>query len=159
MQSFYQLSATSLQQQPITMSQYQDKVVLIVNTASKCGLTSQYQGLQTLHQKYQAQGLVILGFPCNQFKNQEPGDSRQISQGCLLNYGVQFQMFDKIEVNGSNAHPLYQYLTNALPGIFGNKVKWNFTKFLIGRDGQPIKRFAPISKPAALEADIIKALG
>jgi len=159
MQPFYQLSATSLQQQPIAMSQYQNKVVLIVNTASKCGLTSQYQGLQTLHQKYQAQGLVILGFPCNQFKEQEPGDSSQISQGCLLNYGVEFQMFDKIEVNGNNAHPLYQYLTNALPGIFGNKVKWNFTKFLIGRDGQPIKRFAPISKPAALEADIIKALG
>ncbi|NRA53113.1 MAG: glutathione peroxidase [Gammaproteobacteria bacterium] len=159
MQPFYQLSATSLQQKNIDMNQYQGKVVLIVNTASKCGLTPQYEGLQALHKKYQAQGLIILGFPCNQFKEQEPGDSSQISQGCLLNYGVEFQMFDKIDVNGADAHPVYQFLTCALPGIFGRSIKWNFTKFLIGRDGQPIKRFAPISKPAALESHILKALG
>ena len=158
MQPFYQLSATSLQQQPISMEQYQGKVVLVVNTASQCGLTPQYEGLQQLHQKYHAQGLVILGFPCNQFKQQEPGSSNEISQGCLLNYGVSFQMFDKIEVNGSNAHPIYQYLTSALPGIFGNKIKWNFTKFLLGSDGLPIKRFAPTTKPAAIESHIIKAL-
>lgn len=158
MQPFYQLSATSLQQQSIEMAQYQGKVVLVVNTASKCGLTGQYEGLQQLHQKYHQQGLVILGFPCNQFKQQEPGNASDISEGCLLNYGVSFQMFDKIEVNGANADPIYQYLTNALPGIFGNKIKWNFTKFLIGRDGQPIKRFAPTTKPAAIESHIINAL-
>ena len=158
MQPFYQLSATSLQQQPISMEQYQGKVVLVVNTASQCGLTPQYEGLQQLHQKYHEQGLVILGFPCNQFKQQEPGSSNEISKGCLLNYGVSFQMFDKIEVNGSNAHPIYQYLTSALPGIFGNKIKWNFTKFLLGPNGQPIKRFAPTTKPAAIESHIIKAL-
>lgn len=159
MNTFYQLSATSLQQQTIEMNQYKGKVVLVVNTASKCGLTPQYEGLQSLHQQYQDQGLVILGFPCNQFKEQEPGDASQISQGCLLNYGVSFQMFDKVEVNGHNSHPIYQYLKNELPGIFGNNIKWNFTKFLIGRDGQPIKRFAPTTKPAAIESFIIKALG
>ncbi|NRA85037.1 MAG: glutathione peroxidase [Gammaproteobacteria bacterium] len=159
MNTFYQLSATSLQQQTIEMNQYKGKVVLVVNTASKCGLTPQYEGLQALHQQYQDQGLVILGFPCNQFKDQEPGDASQISQGCLLNYGVSFQMFDKVEVNGHNSHPIYQYLKNELPGIFGNNIKWNFTKFLIGRDGQPIKRFAPTTKPAAIESFIIKTLG
>jgi len=151
MSDFYQLQATSLQQHNINMSDYQGKVVLIVNTASKCGLTPQYEGLQKLYDKYKDQGLVILGFPCNQFREQEPGDANQISQGCLINYGVDFQMFEKIEVNGKNSHPIYQYLTSALPGVFGNNIKWNFTKFLIGRDGVPMKRFAPITKPEAIE--------
>lgn len=158
MSDFYQLQATSLQQQNINMSDYQGKVVLIVNTASKCGLTPQYEGLQKLNDKYKDQGLVILGFPCNQFRQQEPGDATQISQGCLINYGVDFQMFEKIDVNGANSHPIYQYLKSTLPGIFGNNIKWNFTKFLIGSDGTPIKRFAPTTKPAAIEQYIQQAL-
>lgn len=158
MSDFYQLQATSLQQQNINMKDYQGKVVLIVNTASKCGLTPQYEGLQKLYDKYKDQGLVILGFPCNQFRQQEPGDATQISQGCLINYGVDFQMFEKIDVNGANSHPIYQYLKSALPGIFGNNIKWNFTKFLIGSDGTPIKRFAPTTKPAAIEEHIQQAL-
>jgi glutathione peroxidase len=158
MSDFYQLQATSLQQQNINMKDYQGKVVLIVNTASKCGLTPQYEGLQKLYDKYKDQGLVILGFPCNQFRQQEPGDATQISQGCLINYGVDFQMFEKIDVNGVNSHPIYQYLKSALPGIFGNNIKWNFTKFLIGSDGTPIKRFAPTTKPAAIEEHIQQAL-
>ncbi|WP_042150427.1 MULTISPECIES: glutathione peroxidase [unclassified Pseudoalteromonas] len=158
MSDFYQLQATSLQQQNINMKDYQGKVVLIVNTASKCGLTPQYEGLQKLYDKYKDQGLVILGFPCNQFRQQEPGDANQISEGCLINYGVDFQMFEKIDVNGANSHPIYQYLKSALPGIFGNNIKWNFTKFLIGSDGTPIKRFAPTTKPAAIEEHIQQAL-
>jgi len=158
MSEFYQLQATSLQQQNINMSDYQGKVILIVNTASKCGLTPQYEGLQKLYNEYKDQGLVILGFPCNQFRQQEPGDANQISEGCLINYGVDFQMFDKIDVNGANSHPIYQYLKSALPGMFGNNIKWNFTKFLIGSDGTPIKRFAPTTKPAAIEQYIQQAL-
>jgi len=158
MPDFYQLQATSLQQQNINMSDYQGKVVLIVNTASKCGLTPQYEGLQKLYNEYKDQGLVILGFPCNQFRQQEPGDANQISEGCLINYGVDFQMFEKIDVNGANSHPIYQYLKSALPGMFGNNIKWNFTKFLIGSDGTPIKRFAPTTKPAAIEQYIQQAL-
>jgi len=158
MSDFYQLHATSLQQYNINMSNYQGKVILIVNTASKCGLTPQYEGLQKLYDKYKDQGLVILGFPCNQFRQQEPGDANQISEGCLINYGVDFQMFEKIDVNGANSHPIYQYLKSALPGMFGNNIKWNFTKFLIGTDGTPIKRFAPTTKPAAIEQYIQQAL-
>ncbi|MBU2971152.1 glutathione peroxidase [Pseudoalteromonas sp. C2R02] len=158
MSDFYQLQAMSLQQQNINMKDYQGKVVLIVNTASKCGLTPQYEGLQKLYDEYKDQGLVILGFPCNQFRQQEPGDANQISEGCLINYGVDFQMFEKIDVNGANSHPIYQYLKSALPGMFGNKIKWNFTKFLIASDGTPIKRFAPTTKPAAIEQYIQQAL-
>lgn len=158
MSDFYQLNATSLQQQNINMSDYKGKIILIVNTASKCGLTPQYEGLQKLYDEYKDQGLVILGFPCNQFRQQEPGDANQISEGCLINYGVDFQMFEKIDVNGANSHPIYQYLKSALPGMFGNNIKWNFTKFLIGHDGTPIKRFAPTTKPAAIEQYIQQAL-
>ncbi|SFC82509.1 glutathione peroxidase [Pseudoalteromonas denitrificans] len=158
MRPFYQLQATNLQNKLIDMSEYQGKVVLIVNTASKCGLTPQYEGLQKLYEQYQEKGLVILGFPCNQFRQQEPGDTKQISEGCLINYGVSFEMFEKIEVNGKNSHPIYQYLKSALPGILGNNIKWNFTKFLIGRDGKPLKRFAPTTKPAAIENFIKQAL-
>jgi glutathione peroxidase len=136
------------------MANYQGKVVLVVNTASQCGFTPQYAGLETLYQTYKDQGLVILGFPCNQFGGQEPGDAAEIAQTCQLNYGVTFPMFAKVDVNGSAAHPLFQWLTNAAPGLLGNSIKWNFTKFLIGREGEALKRYAPITKPEALADDI-----
>lgn len=155
--SFYDFSATSLQGQDITLSDFKDKVVLVVNTASKCGFTPQYEGLEKLHRSYAEQGLAVLGFPCNQFGNQEPGDPAK--EACLVNYGVSFPMFSKVEVNGNGAHPLFKWLTAELPGTLGNKVKWNFTKFLVGKDGKPIKRFAPITKPEKIEGHIRKALG
>jgi len=145
--NFYEYSAKSLHGEEITMGAYQGKVVLVVNTASKCGLTPQYEGLEVLYQKYKDRGLIILGFPCNQFGGQEPGDEKSISTGCLINYGVSFPMFSKIDVNGKDAHPLYVYLKSELGGLFGDSIKWNFTKFLIDSRGKPIKRFAPITKP------------
>jgi len=159
MKDFYQLSATSLQGQQVEFNDYKDKVVLIVNTASQCGFTPQYEGLQTLHEKYHSKGLVIIGFPCNQFGKQEPGDATQIKQGCLLNYGVDFQIMSKVDVNGEHAHPVFRHLKSELPGFITRKIKWNFTKFLIGKDGEAIKRFAPFTKPEAIENSIIKALG
>ncbi|MDO6708699.1 glutathione peroxidase [Photobacterium sp. 1_MG-2023] len=158
MTAFYDFSAQTLQGESRAMQAYQGKVVLVVNTASKCGFTPQYQGLQALYEKYQDQGLVILGFPCNQFGQQEPGNSGEISEFCEINYGVSFPMFAKVDVNGAERHPMFAYLTEALPGLLGNKIKWNFTKFLIGRDGQPLKRYAPLTKPDALDADIQAAL-
>ncbi|MCF6437328.1 glutathione peroxidase [Pseudoalteromonas sp. MMG022] len=158
MHPFYQLSANTLQGQPFDFQALQGKVVLIVNTASQCGLTHQYEGLQALHEKYQDQGLVIIGFPCNQFGGQEPGDAKQIQQGCLVNYGVDFLMMEKVDVNGDTTHPVYQYLKDVLPGLFGKRIKWNFSKFLIARDGQPLKRFAPTTKPEKLVQSIIGAL-
>ncbi len=158
MDQFYSYSANSLRGEDISMSDYKGKVVLIVNTASKCGLTPQYEGLEKLHKKYGKQGLVILGFPCNQFGNQEPGDSKDISEGCLINYGVSFKMFEKIEVNGSNAHPLYEFLKKSCSGLFGNRIKWNFTKFLIDSNGVTVKRFAPQTEPQKLESSIEKLL-
>jgi glutathione peroxidase len=158
MTPFYQLSINSLQGQHIDFSEYQGKAVLVVNTASKCGLTPQYEGLQALHKKYSDKGLVIIGCPCNQFGQQEPGSAEQIQGECLINYGVDFTMTEKIDVNGENSHPLYKYLRTELSGILGNKIKWNFTKFLIGRDGKPLKRFAPTTKPEALEKYIEQAL-
>jgi len=148
---FYQFSAKSLQGKEINMEVYKGKTILVVNTASKCGLTPQFEGLEKLYQKYQDKGLVILGFPCNQFANQEPNDEKSISEGCVINYGVTFPMFSKIEVNGENAHPIYKYLKKELGGLFGSKIKWNFTKFLIDSDGKPIKRFAPITKPEKID--------
>ena len=145
--TFYEYSAKSLHGQDVSMEAYRGKVVLVVNTASKCGLTPQYKGLEKLYQEYKSKGLVILGFPCNQFGRQEPGDAKSISEGCLLNYGVSFPMFSKINVNGKDAHPLYKYLKNELHGVFGNAIKWNFTKFLIDKNGNPVRRFAPITKP------------
>jgi glutathione peroxidase len=156
--SFYQFSARSLQGKEISMNSYRGKVVLVVNTASKCGLTPQYEGLENLHQKYKDKGLVILGFPCNQFGNQEPGTEKEISEGCLVNYGVTFQMFSKIDVNGENAHPIYKYLKNSLPGLIGRKIKWNFAKFLIDRSGNPVKRYSPTTVPDKLVKDIEKLL-
>ncbi|MCY1722969.1 glutathione peroxidase [Prolixibacteraceae bacterium Z1-6] len=156
--NFYQFSAQSLQGKEINMEAYKGKTVLVVNTASKCGLTPQFEGLETLNKKYKDKGLVILGFPCNQFANQEPGDEKSISEGCLINYGVTFQMFSKIDVNGKTAHPIYKYLKNELGGVFGSKIKWNFTKFLIDSEGNPVKRFAPTTKPEKIDKYLEKVL-
>jgi glutathione peroxidase len=147
-QKFYDFKAVSLQGNEIAMETCKGKVVLVVNTASKCGLTPQYEGLEKLNKTYKDKGLVILGFPCNQFAKQEP--NLKTMETCLLNYGVSFQIFQRIDVNGENAHPLYKYLKNELKGFFGNAIKWNFTKFLINRDGQPVKRFSPATKPEKL---------
>jgi len=148
---FYEFSAQTLQGKEIKMDAYKGKTVLVVNTASKCGLTPQFEGLEKLNQKYKDKGLVILGFPCNQFAGQEPGDEKSISEGCVINYGVTFQMFSKIDVNGESAHPIYKYLRNELSGLFGNKIKWNFTKFLIDPNGKPLKRFSPATKPEKID--------
>jgi glutathione peroxidase len=156
--NFYQFTARSLQGKDISMETYKGKLVLVVNTASKCGLTPQYEGLEMLYEKYRDQGLIILGFPCNQFGNQEPGTEKEISEDCLLNYGVSFPMFSKIEVNGENTHPIYKYLKNILPGVFGKNIKWNFAKFLIDRNGKPVKRFSPTTIPEKLVKDIEKYL-
>lgn len=142
----------------VALEQYQGKVLLIVNTASKCGFTPQYKGLEALYKKYQDQGLEILAFPCNQFGKQEPGSDAEISEFCELNFGVTFPLFSKIDVNGSDTHPLFVDLKQQAPGLLGSqKVKWNFTKFLVNREGQTVKRFAPLDKPESLE-DAIKAL-
>ena len=148
---FYTYKANSLQGREISMEDYRGKTVLIVNTASECGLTPQYEDLEKLYQKYKNDDFVVLGFPCNQFGNQEPGDEKSISKGCLINYGVSFPMFAKIDVNGENAHPLYKYLREQLSGLFSNSIKWNFTKFLIDKNGKALKRFAPVTKPASIE--------
>lgn len=158
MTTFHQLNATSLQGQLISMADYAGKLILVVNTASHCGFTPQYAGLEMLYKKYADQGLVVLGFPCNQFGKQEPGGAEEITQTCRINYGVSFPMFEKVEVNGDAAHPVFRYLKEALPGVLGGRIKWNFTKFLIGRDGKPLKRFAPISTPEKMEAAIVAAL-
>ncbi|MBK0090146.1 MULTISPECIES: glutathione peroxidase [Erwiniaceae] len=158
MTPFYQLTATSLSGQLISMADYAGKLVLVVNTASHCGFTPQYTGLEALYKKYAAQGLMVLGFPCNQFGKQEPGDADAISQTCHINYGVSFPMFEKIEVNGAAAHPVFSYLKSELPGVLGGRIKWNFTKFLIGRDGNPIKRFAPFTTPEKMESIIMAEL-
>lgn len=158
MSKFYEFSATDISGNDVSMSDYKDKVVLVVNTASKCGLTPQFEGLQKLYEDYKDQGLEILGFPCNQFASQDPGSNEEIASFCVKNYGVDFKMFDKIDVNGDDAHPVFKYLKDELGGTLGKKIKWNFTKFLIGKDGQPIKRFAPTTKPKDIEKHISKAL-
>ena len=141
------------------LADYQGKVVLIVNTASECGFTPQYEGLETLYQQLKDQGLMVLGFPCNQFGKQEQGDAAQIGAFCQKNYGVSFPMFSKIDVNGDNAAPLYQQLKQAAPGVMGTKaIKWNFTKFLLNQQGEVIKRYAPTTKPEDIRADIEVAL-
>lgn len=159
MSEFHQFRARTLGGEEVSLDSFAGKLVLVVNTASKCGLTPQYAGLESLHQKYSERGLVILGFPCNQFGHQEPGDTAAIQGGCLVNYGVTFPMFEKIEVKGPRTHPLFAWLTAKLPGIFGGTVKWNFTKFLIGRDGIPLRRFAPLTRPEKIEGPIREALG
>jgi glutathione peroxidase len=157
-QEFYKFKANSLQGKEVSMENFKDKVVVVVNTASKCGFTPQYEGLENLYKDYKDKGLVILGFPCNQFGKQEPGTEKDIAEGCLINYGVSFPMFSKVDVNGKDAHPIFDYLRNDLKGTFGNNVKWNFTKFVIDRDGKPVKRFAPITKPEDMRSEIEKLL-
>ena len=154
---FHDLSALALNGRKISFSRYRGKVVLVVNTASRCGFTPQYAGLEALHARHADEGLAVLGFPCNQFGGQEPGERDSI-EACLVNYGVGFQMFEKIDVNGANAHPVFRWLKTALPGLIGSRVMWNFTKFLIDRAGQPLGRYAPVIAPEAIEADIVAAL-
>ena len=156
---FDNFSATRIDGTPLALASLRGQVVLIVNTASQCGFTPQFEGLEQLHKTYADQGLTVLGFPCNQFGSQDPGSDGEIAGFCQRNYGVSFPMMSKIDVNGALAHPLYQWLTSAAPGVLGTTaVKWNFTKFLIGRDGRVIKRFAPTDKPAALAREIETAL-
>lgn len=154
----YNFSINSLQGKQIDLSDYKGKVILVVNTASQCGFTPQYEGLQKLHEQYKDKGLVVIGVPCNQFGKQEPGDENDISKYCVTHYGVDFLITEKVDVNGSESHPMFTYLRDALPGLLGNNIKWNFTKFLIGRDGKPLERFAPITKPKKLEKYIKLAL-
>ncbi|AIK36623.1 MULTISPECIES: glutathione peroxidase [Bacillus] len=155
----YDFSAKTITGEEKSLREYEGKVLLIVNVASKCGFTPQYKGLQAIYEKYKEQGFEILGFPCNQFGGQEPGTEEEITSFCELNYGVSFPMFTKVDVKGDNVHPLYTYMTDQAPGILGMKaVKWNFTKFLIGRDGKVIDRFAPQKKPEELEKEIEKIL-
>jgi glutathione peroxidase len=159
MSSIYDFQVKSITGQESRMSDYQGKVLLIVNTASKCGFTPQFKGLEELYETYRDKGLEVLGFPCNQFLHQDPGSEAEIQSFCSLNYGVSFPMFAKVEVNGPGAHPLYQYLKSQAKGLLGSEnIKWNFTKFLIGRDGQVLERYAPTTEPKAIAADIEKAL-
>ena len=158
--SVYDFTATDIQGREVPLSLYEGQVLLIVNTASACGFTPQYAGLQALHEQYAGQGLTVLGFPCNQFGHQEPGSAEEIAGFCARHFGVQFPMMEKIDVNGANAHPLYRWLEAQAPGLLGSKaIKWNFTKFLVDRDGQVIRRYAPQDAPAKLAKDIEAALG
>jgi glutathione peroxidase len=159
MSSIYDYKANSLDGKEVSLSDYRGKVVLIVNTASKCGFTPQYAGLEELHNAYQDKGLTVLGFPCNQFGAQEPGSPTEIGAFCQKNYGVTFPMFEKIHVNGDNAHPLWTYLKGEKPGLLGTKgIKWNFTKFLVDREGHVVSRFAPTDTPASIKPAIEKLL-
>ena len=153
--TIYDFTAESLDGKPAPMADYRDKVVLIVNTASKCGFTPQYAGLEALYRKHRDRGLVVLGFPCNQFGGQEPGDAAEIASFCALTYDVDFPMMAKIDVNGPRTHPLYAYLKTAQKGLLGSEgVKWNFTKFLVDRNGAVVKRFGPGDTPQSLEAAV-----
>jgi glutathione peroxidase len=157
--SIYDFSVTSIKGQAVNLSTYKDKVLLIVNTASQCGFTPQYQGLQALYDKYASKGLVILGFPCNQFGQQEPGTASEIQTFCETRFGVTFPLFEKVDVNGKDAHPLFQYLTKAAPGLLGTEtIKWNFTKFLVDRNGKVIERYASMAKPEDIDKAIQKLL-
>ncbi|MEZ0391258.1 MAG: glutathione peroxidase [Pseudobdellovibrionaceae bacterium] len=158
-QSLHDFKVSNAQGKETDLSQYKGKPVLIVNVASKCGFTPQYAGLESLYKKYQDKGFVILGFPCNQFGSQEPGNNDEIQQFCQMNYGVSFPVMAKVDVNGSNAAPVYEFLKESAPGILGiEAIKWNFTKFLVGPDGKVVKRYAPQTEPKDLEADVEKVL-
>jgi glutathione peroxidase len=159
MTALHDFSATTLSGDERDLSEYAGKVVVVVNTASRCGLTPQYDGLQALYDTYADRGLVILGFPCNQFARQEPGSADEVATFCEQSYGVTFPMFAKVDVNGNNAHPLFKWLRAEKGGLLGSSIKWNFTKFLVGRDGSVIERYAPTSSPASLAQDIEAALG
>lgn len=155
----YNIKVKTIDNEEISLSKYENKVMLIVNVASKCGYTYQYEGLQKLHDKYFQKGLAILGFPCNQFLAQEPGTEEEIKEFCSLNYKVKFDMFKKIDVNGDNTHPLYVYLKDKESGILGTKIiKWNFTKFLVNQKGEVIKRYSPSTEPSEIEKDILELL-
>ncbi len=159
MTSIYEFSAQDIGGQSVSLGAFRGRVMLIVNTASKCGFTPQYEGLEALHKEYGDKGLTVLGFPCNQFGQQEPGDAAEIANFCKLTYDVDFPMFAKIDVNGPKAHPLYDYLKSQARGVLGSSsIKWNFTKFLVDRDGRVVRRYAPQAKPEALRADIEKLL-
>ena len=149
--SIYDFTAHDINGREVSMEEFRGKTLLIVNTASKCGFSPQYGELQKLYEAYRHQGLEILGFPCNQFANQEPGSEDDIREFCTRNFGVTFPLFEKIKVNGSDAHPLYKYLTSVLPGKMGKRIKWNFTKFVIAPDGRPVQRFAPADRPIKIE--------
>lgn len=156
----FDFSAKDIDGRERSLAEFKGKAMLVVNTASKCGFTPQYAGLEKLWKDYADKGLVVLGFPCDQFGHQEPGDATEIKRFCTLDYGVSFPMFDKIAVNGADAHPLYQWLKSEKAGFLGTAaIKWNFSKFLIGRDGRVLARYAPTDKPESLRADIEKALG
>ena len=157
--SIYDFAATGIDGRAVPLADFKGKVLLVVNTASACGFTPQFAGLEELNKAYSAQGLAVLGFPCNQFGSQDPGADNEIASFCQVNYGVTFPMMSKIDVNGASAHPLYQWLTKEAPGLLGTKaIKWNFTKFLVGKDGQVIKRYAPTDTPKSLAKDIESAL-
>ncbi len=159
MSTVYDFSANNIQGKSVKLNKFKGKAMLIVNTASACGFTPQLGGLEELHKSYGGKGLVVLGFPCNQFGAQDSGSNGEIAEFCQLNYGVSFPMMEKIDVNGSGAHPLFQWLTAEAPGLLGSKaIKWNFTKFLVGKDGSVIKRYAPTDTPASMARDIEAAL-
>ena len=155
---FYDFTAKKMNGMEVKMDDYKGKVVLVVNTASKCGLTPQLNELEQMYKDYKDKGFEILGFPCNQFANQDPGSNKEISEFCLINYGVTFTMFEKIDVNGEFAHPIYKYLKNNAKGILNNEIKWNFTKFLINSEGNVVDRFAPTTNPKKIRKDIEKLL-
>lgn len=158
--SVYDFDARTIKGEQVPLKQFEGKAMLIVNTASRCGFTNQYAGLEELYKKYKEQGFEVLGFPCNQFGAQEPGNEEEIQQFCSLNFGVSFPLFAKVDVNGSGAHPLFKFLKEEAPGVLGTKdIKWNFTKFLVGRDGSVLKRFAPTDTPESLEKDVKKVVG
>ncbi|MCI6691981.1 MAG: glutathione peroxidase [Clostridium sp.] len=156
--NFYDFKANDINGKEVNMNNYKGKVVLVVNTASKCGFTPQLKDLEDLYKEYKDSGVEILGFPCNQFLNQEPGDNNEVKNFCQINYGVTFNMFEKIDVNGSNAHPIYKYLKDQEKGILTKDIKWNFTKFLIDRNGNVIKRYSPTTSPLKIKEDIEKIL-
>ena len=159
MTAVYEFSAQTIDGKPCTLAEFRGKVLLVVNTASQCGFTPQYTGLEALHQKYSARGFAVLGFPSNQFGKQEPGSDTEIAEFCKTNFGVTFPLFSKIDVNGANAHPLFKYLTATKKGLLGSEaIKWNFTKFLVGKDGTVIDRYAPTNKPEDIAKDIERAL-
>ena len=159
MSTLYDYTVDDIHGKPVKLDRYKGKVVLVVNTASKCGFTPQYKGLEALYKKYHGKGLEVLGFPCNQFGAQEPGSEAEIEQFCELNYGVTFPMFAKVDVNGKNTAPVYEYLKSAKPGLLGSEaIKWNFTKFLVDRKGNVVARFAPNDTPEAIAGDVEKAL-
>ena len=160
MSSLYDFSVQDIDAQPQTLRDYAGRVLLIVNTASKCGFTPQYKGLEALHRKYEGKGLTVMGFPCDQFGHQEPGDEAEIKNFCSLNYDVRFPLFAKVEVNGKGAHPLFQHLKKEAKGLLGSEaIKWNFTKFLIDRDGRVVRRYAPTDTPESIERDVVALLG